>query len=63
MIHSEYKYIDLGYRFEKADSRSPAWARSLAADIRRLIESERVEDRAEARRLVEQGRMEARTQH
>ena len=63
MIHSEHKYIDLGYRFEKADSMSPALARSIAADIRRYIESERVEDRAEARRLVEQGRKEARTQH
>jgi len=50
--YSESKYINAGYMFEK---------NKLAAEsIRRMIESERVEDRAEARRLIEVGRREAR---
>jgi hypothetical protein len=59
--HSEHKYLDLGYRFEKA--RSPASTRSVAAEIRALLESETIEDRAEARHLVERGRQEARAIH
>lgn len=61
MKHSEHQYLDLGYRFEKA--RSPASTRSVAAEIRALLESETIEDRAEARHLVERGRQEARTTH
>lgn len=59
--HSEHQYLDLGYRFEKA--RSPASTRSVAAEIRALLESETIEDRAQARNLVERGRQEARTTH
>lgn len=52
MNHTEAEYINAGYRYEK---------NSLPAEsIRRMIESERVEDRAEARRLIEVGRREAR---
>lgn len=61
MKHSEHEYLELGYRFEKA--RSPAATRSVAAEIRALLESETIEDRAEARHLVERGRSEARANH
>ena len=61
MKHSEHQYLDLGYRFERAGS--PASTRSVAAEIRALLESETIEDRTEARHLVERGRQEARTNH
>lgn len=59
MIHTEAKYIQMGYKYEKATE--PSQARAVAEIIRRMIEAEAVEDRAEARRLIEQGRTEART--
>jgi hypothetical protein len=61
MKHSEHEYLELGYRFEKA--RSPAATRSVAAEIRALLESETIEDRAQARHLVERGRSEAQANH
>jgi len=61
VIHSEAKYIQMGYKYEKAASTDQA--RALAGIIRRMIEAESIEDRAEARYLIERGRMEARTIH
>ena len=61
MKHSEHQYLELGYRFERAGAQPRA--KSVAAEIRALLESETVEDRVEARFLVERGRQEARTQH
>lgn len=61
MIHSEAKYLQMGYKFEKAAD--PAQARAVAETIRRMIEAEDIEDRAEARYLVERGRKEARQYH
>ena len=58
MKHTEYEYIDLGYRYEKATSHASGQAAAQA--IRTLLESENIEDRAEARQLVERGRQEAR---
>lgn len=58
MKHTEYEYIDLGYRYEKATSHASGQAAAQA--IRTLLESEDIEDRAEARQLVERGRQEAR---
>lgn len=61
MIHAEAKYIQMGYKYEKAASTDQA--RAVAAIIRSMIEAESIEDRAEARYLIERGRMEARTIH
>lgn len=61
MIHAEAKYIQMGYKYEKAASNDQA--RAVAGIIRRMIEAESVEDRAEARHLVERGRQEARAIH
>jgi hypothetical protein len=58
MKHSEYEYIDLGYRYEQAQSADSG--RALANAIRTLLESETIEDRTDARYLVERGRQEAR---
>lgn len=52
MQHTEADYITAGYRFERGQT--------PAETLRRMIESEHIEDRAEARRLIEQGRQEAR---
>lgn len=61
MRHSEHAYVDIGYRFEKACRMSVSWTRSLAAEIRRMLESEALDDQREARRLIESGRQEARS--
>ena len=61
MIHPESKYIQMGYKYEKAAS--PDQARAHAETIRRMIEAEDISDRAEARYLVERGRKEARQYH
>jgi hypothetical protein len=58
MKHTEHTYIDLGYRFEAAKSVQDGTA--IARTIRGLLESERIEDRAEALYLVDRGRQEAR---
>ena len=52
MNHTEHAYFEAGYKFERG---------RIKADILRLmIESERIEDRAEARALIAKGRAEAR---
>ena len=58
MIHSEHEYHLAGYRYERAAS--PNAAAAAAQAIRVMLESERIDDHAEARRLIEQGRQEAR---
>ena len=52
MTHTEHAYINAGYRYERGQT--------PAETLRRMIEAERIDDRAEARRLIEQGRREAR---
>ena len=52
MNHTEAAYINAGHRYERGQT--------PAETLRRMIESERIEDRAEARRLIELGRAEAR---
>ena len=52
MQHTESEYITVGYRYERG--------KTPAETLRQMIESEHIEDRAEARRLIEQGRREAR---
>jgi hypothetical protein len=50
--HTEHAYFEAGFKFERG---------RIAADILRvMIESERIEDRAEARALIAKGRAEAR---
>ncbi len=61
MVHAESKYVQMGYKFEKAAD--PSKARAIAETIRNMLEAESIEDRAEARYLVERGRKEARTFH
>ena len=58
MKHTEAQYIGLGYRYEQA--KSPEAGQAVAQAIRALMESERIEDRADARYLVDRGRQEAR---
>lgn len=52
MKYTENDYIQAGYKFERGQVQ--------AETLRRMIESEHIDDRAEARRLIEQGRSEAR---
>lgn len=52
MNHTEADYINAGHRFELGQI--------PAQTLRTMLESERIEDQAEARRLIEQGRAEAR---
>lgn len=58
MKHTEHSYIEAGYKYEKAIT--PAAAAARAQAIRVMLESEKIDDHAEARRLIEQGRQEAR---
>ncbi len=58
MKHAEATYIDLGYKYERAQS--PKSGQAVAQAIRALMEVETIEDRTEARYLVERGRQEAR---
>jgi len=58
MNNAEHKYIDLGYKYEQAQSSEAGQA--VAHAIRTLLETEAIEDRADARYLVERGRKEAR---
>lgn len=58
MKHAEVQYISLGFKYERAQS--PSAGQAAAQAIRMLMESETIEDRAEARYLVERGRQEAR---
>ena len=59
MKHAEVQYISLGFKYERAKSVESGTATAQA--IRRLLESETIEDRTEARHLVERGRQEAKT--
>lgn len=52
MNYAEADYINAGYRYERGSIQGDA--------LRHMIESERIEDRAEARRLIALGRDEAR---
>jgi len=52
MKYTEHEYITAGFRFEKG--------KTPAENLRAMIETETIEERAEARRLIEQGRREAR---
>jgi hypothetical protein len=54
MTHTDAEYINAGHRYERGAT--------PAETLRRMIEAERIEDRAEARRLIQQGREEARKQ-
>jgi hypothetical protein len=55
MKHPENDYIKAGYRFERGQV--------PAQTLRTMLESERIDDRAEGRRLIETGRAEARQSH
>ena len=55
MKHPENDYIQAGYRFERGQL--------PAQTLRTMLESERIDDRAEGRRLIEHGRAEARQSH
>lgn len=55
---TDAQYMDLGYRYEKAKTAGAAQA--VAQAIRKAIEAEKIEDRAEARYFVDRGRQEAR---
>lgn len=55
MKHTENDYINAGYKFERGHT--------PPQDLRAMIETEIIEERAEARRLIEQGRHEARLSH
>ena len=58
MNHPEAAYINAGHRYQLA--RTPAQTIAQAAALRAMLESEEIDDRAEARRLIETGRAEAR---
>jgi hypothetical protein len=58
MNHPEADYINAGARYQLA--KTPAQTIAQAGMLRRMLESERIDDRAEARRLIETGRAEAR---
>lgn len=58
MKNTEHVYIEAGFKFERA--RTPGSTQAAAQTIRRLIESEHIDDQADARRLIELGRQEAR---
>jgi len=58
MKHAEATYIDLGFKYERAQS--PKSGQAVAQAIRAILESEEIHDRAEARHLIERGRQEAR---
>ena len=58
MNHPEADYINAGARYQLA--KTPAQTIAQAGTLRRMLESERTDDRAEARRLIETGRAEAR---
>ena len=52
MKHTESQYIEAGRKYEQGKTGPDT--------LRRMIEAEQIDDRAEARRLIEQGRREAR---
>lgn len=58
MKHPEADYINAGARYQLA--KTPAQTIAQAGTLRRMLESEHIDERAEARRLIETGRAEAR---
>lgn len=52
MKHTEADYITAGYKFEQG--------KKAGESLRKMLEAEQIDDRADARRLIEQGRAEAR---
>ena len=58
MKHTEHAYIEAGRAYERAQT--PSASAAKAQIIRVMLESEHIDDHAEARRLIEQGRQEAR---
>jgi len=55
MKYTENDYITAGFKFERG--------KTPAENLRAMLETETIEERAEARRLIEQGRHEARLSH
>lgn len=58
MNYTTADYITAGYNYERAKM-----ATAAAEIIRKMLESEHIEERTEARRLIEQGRKEARSHY
>lgn len=58
MNHPEAAYINAGASYQLA--RTVEQTRARAAALRVMLESEAIDDRAEARRLIETGRDEVR---
>jgi phosphosulfolactate phosphohydrolase-like enzyme len=58
MKYSIADYVTAGYNYEKALNST-----AQAERIRKMLESENIEERSEARRLIEQGRAEARSKY
>ena len=58
MKHSDADYINAGYRIERA--KTPQAYTAATQRVRVMLESETIEDQAEARRLIECGIQEAR---
>lgn len=58
MKHPEAAYINAGARYQLA--RTVEQTIAQAAALRAMLETERIDDRAEARRLIETGRAEVR---
>lgn len=56
MNYTAADYVTAGYNYERAKT-----ATAQAELIRKMLESEHIEERAEARKLIEQGRKEARS--
>ena len=52
MKHTESDYINAGHAYEQG--------KKAGETLRKMLEAETIDDRAEARRLIEQGRQEAR---
>jgi hypothetical protein len=58
MNHTESAYVNIGVKFERAQT--PDRARAVAEQIRAMLNSEDPRDMADCRRLIEQGRAEVR---
>jgi len=58
MNHTESAYIEIGRKYEKAQSVDKA--RAVAQKIRAMLSSEQGRDLADARELIERGRAEYR---
>jgi hypothetical protein len=58
MKYAPVDYVTAGHNYEKAKT-----ATAQAEIIRRMLEAEKIDERAEARYLIEQGRKEARSNY